>query len=163
MEGGDGPTVSYAGFWWRFLANFLDSLVLGAVQGALLFVLAPGVLDPVTGEMATGAQAGLVLLSLAYVFGFWLWRQATPGKLAVGTRIVDARTGGRPGPGQFGLRYLGYFLSALPLFLGFIWMAFDRRKQGWHDKIAGTVVLRRGGAEPVRFEAGPLPASPPVP
>lgn len=149
--------MSYAGFWWRFLANIVDSLILVVVQGVVLLVLAPGLLDPATGSLPAGLQVALVILDLAYVFGFWLAKQATPGKLAVGARIVDARTGGRPSAGQFGLRYVGYFLSALPLFLGFLWVAFDRRKQGWHDKIAGTVVVRRRGSEPVRFEAPPRP------
>ncbi len=39
-------------------------------------------------------------------------------------------------------RYLGYFASTIPLCLGFLWIAFDKRKQGWHDKLAGTVVIR---------------------
>jgi len=46
------------------------------------------------------------------------------------------------------LRYLGYYLSMLPLFLGFIWVGIDRRKQGFHDKIAGTVVIRQDSTLP---------------
>ena len=51
-------------------------------------------------------------------------------------------------------RYLGYYVSIIPFCMGLIWVAFDRRKQGWHDKLAGTVVIRSKalGAEPVRFE-----------
>jgi uncharacterized RDD family membrane protein YckC len=67
---------------------------------------------------------------------------ATPGKLAVGVRIVDARTGGTPPTGRLVLRLLCYVLSAAPLYLGFLWIVFDRRKQGWHDKIAGTLVIQ---------------------
>ena len=78
---------------------------------------------------------------------------ATPGKIAIGARIVDARTGEPAGTGQLIGRYLGYFVSTLFLGLGLLWVAFDARKQGWHDKLAGTVVIRRKGgrAEPVRF------------
>jgi uncharacterized RDD family membrane protein YckC len=56
---------------------------------------------------------------------------------------VDAKTGGKPSTGQFIGRYLCYYLSSLLLGLGFIWVAFDSRKQGWHDKLAGTLVVRR--------------------
>lgn len=79
------------------------------------------------------------------IVGFWIYKQATPGKMAISARIVDARTGGRPSAGRFVIRYLGYFVSMLPLFLGIIWVAFDRRKQGWHDKLARTVVIRSTG------------------
>jgi len=78
----------------------------------------------------------------------------TPGKIAIGARIVDARTGAKPSTGQLIGRYFGYYVSTIPLFLGLIWVAFDSRKQGWHDKLAGTVVVRdkHRGPEPVRFE-----------
>lgn len=168
---GGGVQVAYTGFWWRFLASILDSLVMGAAQVGLLLVLFPDALDTsvpdpeATAAVQVGAAAGwlnLLLLGLgvAYVLGFWLWKQATPGKLAIGARIVDARTGGKPSVGRFVLRYLGYILSSIPLGLGFLWVAFDRRKQGWHDKIAGTVVVRGRGTEPVRFEAAPPRATP---
>ena len=85
---------------------------------------------------------------------FWIYRQATPGKMAIGARIVDAYTGGQPSTKQLVIRYLGYYVSSIPLFLGLIWVAFDPRKQGWHDKLAGTVVVRSKyrRPEPVRFE-----------
>jgi uncharacterized RDD family membrane protein YckC len=73
---------------------------------------------------------------------FWTYKQATPGKLAVSAKIVDARTGGPLSVGQSIGRYLAYFVSTLPLCLGLIWVAFDKKKQGWHDKLAGTVVIR---------------------
>jgi uncharacterized RDD family membrane protein YckC len=56
--------------------------------------------------------------------------------------VVDAANGSRPSTGRLVLRLACYLLSALPLYLGFVWIAFDRRKQGWHDKIAGTVVIQ---------------------
>jgi uncharacterized RDD family membrane protein YckC len=75
------------------------------------------------------------------VIGFWRYCGATPGKIAVGLKIVDAATGAPPTLGRLVLRFFAYFVSALPLYLGFLWAAFDRRKQGWHDKIARTVVI----------------------
>jgi uncharacterized RDD family membrane protein YckC len=82
---------------------------------------------------------------------FWVYKSATPGKMATKLTIVDAATGGKPSMGQFIGRYLGYFVSMLPLFLGIIWVGIDKRKQGWHDKLAGTVVIRSNLPEPVKF------------
>ena len=73
---------------------------------------------------------------------FWAKKQATPGKMAVSARIVDAETGGKPSKKQCVGRYFAYFLSAIPLGLGFLWVAFDPKKQAWHDKLAGTVVVK---------------------
>ena len=71
----------------------------------------------------------------------WYRYGATPGKIAFSAKIVDARSGGRPGLARLVIRYLAYIISAAPLFLGFAWIAIDRRKQAWHDKIAGTRVI----------------------
>src|SRR5687768_18471491 len=81
------------------------------------------------------------------VVGFWRTCGATPGKIALGVKIVDAATGGRPSLGRLVLRFLGYLVSALPLYLGFLWAAVDRRKQGWHDKIGLTVVINSRSEE----------------
>jgi uncharacterized RDD family membrane protein YckC len=97
-----------------------------------------------------------MLLPFAGVVLFWLKRQATPGKMVVAARVVDAETGKTLTVGQAVGRYLGYIVATLPFGLGLLWVAFDRKKQGWHDKMAGTVVVRqrREGekSEPVRFE-----------
>src|SRR5439155_367292 len=66
---------------------------------------------------------------------------APKGKIAIAAKIVDAETGKPPSTARLVVRLLAYIVSALPLCLGFLWIAFDRRKQGWHDKIAGTVVI----------------------
>ena len=72
---------------------------------------------------------------------FWKYRGATPGKMAIAAKIVDAKSGAAPSTGQCIVRYFAYLVSILPLGLGFLWIAIDRRKQGFHDKIAGTVVV----------------------
>jgi uncharacterized RDD family membrane protein YckC len=82
-----------------------------------------------------------IALMLAVLL-FWRYKGATPGKMLMGLRIVDADTHGPVPFGRLVLRMLGYLLSALPLFLGFVWVAFDKRKQGFHDKIARTLVLQ---------------------
>jgi uncharacterized RDD family membrane protein YckC len=83
---------------------------------------------------------------------FWVYKSATPGKLATRLAIVDAKTGEKPSTGQFIGRYFAYYVSIIPFFLGFIWVGIDKRKQGFHDKLAGTVVIRNKPAEPVKFE-----------
>jgi len=66
---------------------------------------------------------------------FWKYRSATPVQDAGSAKIVDARTGGRPSFGQFLIRFFAYLVSTVPLGLGFVWIAFDPRKQRWHDKL----------------------------
>jgi len=74
--------------------------------------------------------------------------------MAISAKIVDAQTGEKASTGQLVGRYFGYYISGIPLGLGIIWVAFDKRKQGWHDKLAGTVVvrMRKTGPKPVIFE-----------
>ena len=62
--------------------------------------------------------------------------------MAISAKIVDATTLGKPSTGQLVIRYLGYYVSFIAFCLGFIWVGFDARKQGWHDKMAGTLVIR---------------------
>jgi uncharacterized RDD family membrane protein YckC len=82
------------------------------------------------------------ILPIIAVILFWVFKSATPGKMATRLRIVDAKTGDKPSKGQFIGRYLAYYVSIIPLCLGIIWIGIDKRKQGWHDKLAGTVVIK---------------------
>ena len=118
----------HAGFGPRLLAFAIDWLIFFVVSAPVSILLFE-------------ASAAMPLVGVAALLGFWRCCGATPGKLAVGVRIVDARTGGRPSLGRLALRLLCYLLSAAPLYLGFLWIAIDRRRQGWHDKIAGTLVI----------------------
>ena len=86
---------------------------------------------------ALGALVGLV-----YFVGFWGWRGQTPGMIPFNMQIVMADDGGKPDWVRMLLRYVGLLISIAILFLWVIWAGFDRRKQGWHDKMAGTVVVR---------------------
>jgi uncharacterized RDD family membrane protein YckC len=79
-------------------------------------------------------------LAVAIVL-FWKFRKATPGKMLVRAKIVNARTLGAASTGQLIGRMAAYVVSVIPFCLGFLWIAFDRRKQGWHDKLAGTAVI----------------------
>ena len=146
--------LEYVGFWLRVVAALIDTVLLTIIIFPILWaVYGPTYL--VGDRFIQGPVDFLVTWVLPAVAAvlFWIARQATPGKMAIGARIVDAGTGGKPSTGQLVLRYFGYYLSMFPCFLGILWIAFDRRKQGWHDKIARTVVVRPkdGGVEPVRF------------
>jgi uncharacterized RDD family membrane protein YckC len=66
--------------------------------------------------------------------------------MLIGAEVVDAQTGAALSVRQSIGRYFGYYVSILPLLLGLAWVAFDPRKQGWHDKLAGTVVVRARGS-----------------
>jgi uncharacterized RDD family membrane protein YckC len=77
---------------------------------------------------------------------FWKYRSATPGKIWMDLTIVDADTLGNPTLIRLVMRYLGYYLSTILFLLGFIWIAFDKRKQGLHDKIANTLVIKKSSA-----------------
>ena len=93
-----------------------------------------------------------VVLAAAYILFFGGLSGATPGKIAIAARIVDAGTGGKASTRQLVIRYLGYYVAMLPLMLGIVWVAFDPRKQGWHDKLAGTVVVRPRHRGPARVD-----------
>ena len=135
------PRFEYAGFWERAVALLVDWLIVVVIAMPIIVVTFGAdyfSLDPVrrSRDLVIAAVVG------AIVVGFWRYCGATPGKLAVGVRIVDAATGAPPTTMRLVIRLLCYFVSALPFYLGFLWAAFDRRKQGWHDKIAGTVVIQ---------------------
>ena len=136
--------LEYVGFWKRLVAMLIDTLILLVIIVPLLLAIyGRGYFSLVEG----GGFAGLwdfliqVVFPAVAVIVFWRYRGATPGKMAISARIVDARTGQAPSTGRLVVRYFAYLASMLPLFLGFIWVAIDRRKQGFHDKIAGTVVV----------------------
>ena len=94
------------------------------------------------GPLTTSLFSVVQLIPIVYFIGFWTWLGRTPGMMLFGMHIVMDPDGSRPGFGRSILRYVGYIVSSLALFIGFIWVGFDRKKQGWHDKIAGTVVVR---------------------
>ncbi|HWH71771.1 MAG TPA: RDD family protein, partial [Candidatus Sulfotelmatobacter sp.] len=118
-------TLAYpkAGFWERMGAGFLD-LVLVSLLGSLL----------------GGPRWGL-LVALAYFAGMWTWKGTTIGGIVLGLKVV--RLEGQPVSFAVALvRALTAAFSVVVLFLGFLWIIWDEDKQAWHDKIAGTVVLR---------------------
>ena len=144
--------VEYAGFWIRVAASLIDTLLLMIIIVPLLtWIFGP--------DYFLGASSAFSAFDffLNYIFPalaiivFWIYKSATPGKMVLKLTIVDARTGGKPTTGQLIGRYFGYYVSTIPLLLGLIWVGIDKRKQGWHDKLAGTVVVRNTAHKPVRF------------
>jgi uncharacterized RDD family membrane protein YckC len=138
-------STDYAGFWIRTAASLIDTvLVLLLTMPPLFLIYGPEYFDPDRTGLLAGPADFLLswLLPSVAVIVFWIHRSATPGKIMLGLRIVDAKSGAAMGLGQSVGRYLGYFVSTIPLFMGLVWVAFDPRKQGWHDKLAGTVVIR---------------------
>ncbi len=140
-----GPMAGfhYAGFWVRFLALLIDVVALGIFTTGLLPFAGPQV--SVTGSSFTvnaSANAISTLVGLVYFVGFWAWRGQTLGMMPFDMQVVGVADGRKIDVVRALLRYVGFIISIIPLFLGLIWAAFDARKQGWHDKIAGTVVIR---------------------
>ena len=144
----------YAGFWVRVGATLIDTVII------MIVLMVP--LSFIYGEqywLGDRYIRGFWDLMLGYVvpivatIWFWLRFLGTPGKMALKLRVVDARTGNKLSVGQAIGRYFAYILSILPFGLGFIWIGIDSRKQGWHDKLAGTVVIRTHETVPVRFDS----------
>jgi len=160
----------YVGFWKRLLAFIIDVLVLVVVLLPLMIALyGGGYLSRLGSEFAAllissgdpNADAARILdvlgrsdsaiaalldikVQIALIVAtivFWRFRGATPGKMLTKARIVSASNLGRPSTGQLTGRFFAYLVSFIPACLGFLWIAFDKRKQGWHDKLAGTVVV----------------------
>jgi uncharacterized RDD family membrane protein YckC len=146
-----------AGFFSRMIAFLIDLILLvfiGLMAGGIIFLVLHffrykqilnyvkdllGVEDQI-GQFLVLISPALFLLALMYFVFCWSFVGYTPGKALLGLRIV--RRDGQPlSVKRAMLRYFSYWLSAIPLFLGFIWVLFDRKHEGWHDKIAHTQVI----------------------
>jgi uncharacterized RDD family membrane protein YckC len=127
-----GPSGPRAGFWRRFGAMIVDGLIL-AIPSIILVVAV--------------SQDAANILSTLIGLAYYTYFEGGPtgqtlGKRALGIRVYDFRHAGGPiGYGRGLLRYIARILSTIPLFLGYFWMLWDKEKQTWHDKIAGSVVV----------------------
>jgi len=135
--------VEYVGFWARVGAALIDTIIILVLSIPLLRLI-----YAVSGWDDQAHIAGRVEFFVSYVLPallvilLWMKLSTTPGKMVIKATIVDARTFGKPSAMQFVIRYLGYYVASIPLGLGLIWVGIDARKQGWHDKLANTVVIR---------------------
>jgi uncharacterized RDD family membrane protein YckC len=157
MELGGTVPVRYGGFWRRVAAALIDAVIVNAVMVLLSFVLpiyekvGMGDISVPDSAMGIGAEFEYTPLgTLILVIGTWLYaalmesgpKQATIGKLALSLRVTDI-DGDRIGFGQASGRYFAKFLSGFILMIGFLMVAFTARKQGLHDLLAKTLVIRR--------------------
>lgn len=145
-QAGPAAGLAYAGFWWRVLAWFIDSILLGIVFFVLLRLFLKGI-DYGNGNIVW--TDGQWVLPVIYVVGIlyvpvtWAALGETLGHRVLGMEIRRVDDGQRPGIGQVIVRYLGYIVSSIIIGIGFLIAAFDPRKQGLHDKMASTVVVRK--------------------
>lgn len=133
----------YVGFWPRVGASIIDGLIVALISYPILY-LVYGTAYFTKPDFLMGPMDFIIsyLFPIVWTLGFWTYRQATPGKMVISAKLVDVKTGGKPSIGQYVGRYFAYILSALPLGLGYFWAAWDPKKQTWHDKLAGTYVVR---------------------
>ena len=150
----------YGGFWRRLVAFLIDKAILYFVSLILFLIglLALGLKGDMLGRvLASPADLthGMGIFALLYLTAsllagmtYFTWFHGivgrTPGKMLLGLRVIQA-SGDPMTPGIAFLRWVGYLISGPVLCLGFLWIAFDGRKQGWHDKIAATLVIRERG------------------
>lgn len=132
----------YAGFWRRFWATIIDGFLLTIITVAPLFLI--------YGDEYWSAPVFVMgfwdvmisyVMPLALTVWFWSRLAATPGKMILDIKVVDASTGKNLTVGQSIGRYFAYIPSILALGIGFLWMLFDPKKQTWHDKLAKTIVI----------------------
>ncbi len=135
--------VVYSGFWRRFAALLIDSVIVGLV--ILILSAAMGFSVGVGGVGGAGASAYGILISIAAPWLYWAGmesskHQATIGKMALGMAVTD-QFNNRISFLRATVRYFGKILSTLTLLVGFIMAAFTRRKQALHDMLAGSLVV----------------------
>ena len=139
--------TEYAGFWLRVGASLLDMLWQVIIIGGIGYaIFGDALIEALFAENPFAVELPLILyqnvLPTLIVIAFWFFYGATPAKMLLGIKIVRASDGGKMGIGRSIVRFLGYIPVLLTMGIGFLWVAFDKRKQALHDKIAGTVVIK---------------------
>ncbi len=157
------PTVKVIGFGRRLIAIAIDALIVfffSAILTGVFSLLSVIVVsyrpydEPVL--FTTLFSICGVLVSLIYFVRFWVKSEGqTMGKGMMGIQVIS-KDGTELTWGKGLLRYVGYIISGLAFSIGFMWVAFDRKRQGWHDKIAGTYVIDQDtqsftGAKDINF------------
>jgi len=138
----ENQELVYAGFWIRVGASLIDTVLIMVITWPLLAAIY-GV-----NYFSESMSGGFWDILISYIFPavavvlFWIYKSATPGKMALGLKVISLGETQKLSIGQSIGRYLGYYPSILCLFIGIIWVGLDKRKQGWHDKLANTAVVR---------------------
>ena len=130
----------YAGFWIRLGASIIDNIIIMVALVPIGMLM--GWNSMYSSEVTSTADWLWQILMAAFCVFCWVKFAGTPGKRLLRLKVLDERTGENVTVGQGIIRYIGYFPAILVLFVGLIWVAFDPKKQGWHDKMAKTVVVR---------------------
>ena len=135
--------MEYAGFWRRVGAALIDGILVGVVTG-----IVTAMTDAIDDDAGIVVQLLLFVAAYAYYAGFESSAyQATVGKMALGIQVTDLN-GQRISFMRALGRNLAEILSALILLIGYIMVAFTEKKQGLHDMIAGTLVVKKGATAP---------------
>jgi len=149
----DPIALEYAGFWRRLGAFIIDvivisipSWIMGPIWGLGIYGLENSNGFPwesTFSDLPPFVFADFVptIIGIAYFISLWAWRGQTVGQMVAQIKVIRA-DGTEVGVGTAIIRYLGYIVCALTLFIGFLWIAIDRRKQGFHDMMADTVVVK---------------------
>jgi len=127
--------LDLAGAGSRLISYLIDSIIVGVIGGVLNYV-----------SMSVGGTLGGiftflgVLVSVAY-FTYFFGNGQTPGMMAMKIKLIGTDGIYPIGYGKGFLRWIGMIISAVVILLGYVWILIDKKKQGWHDKIAGTYVV----------------------
>jgi uncharacterized RDD family membrane protein YckC len=159
MQASKGFLGQYAGFFTRLVAFLIDVFILVAATSLITVTITAvlklfGIDIQQCVNLNKGIDLKFVLCSVSaislvvinvslvplYFIFFWSLSGQTLGDAAMGVRVVRIN-GRRMTAGIAILRYIGFILSLLALGLGFAWILVDDRRQGWHDKMAGTCVI----------------------
>jgi uncharacterized RDD family membrane protein YckC len=132
-QAGPAPGLEFGGFWVRVVAYITDVIPLGIVESIL------------SSAFGTAGQAMGALIFIAYFIGLWGTTGQTIGMMLVGLHVVRDVDGGKISWVNAVMRFVGLFVAFVCFYIGVIWVAFDSRKRGWHDKIGGTTVVRNVG------------------
>jgi uncharacterized RDD family membrane protein YckC len=137
--------LEYVGFWKRLVAALIDVMVLIVVVAPIEWAIYGGdYFELLLGGKTLAVDLGIQIAILVAVILFWRHAKATPGLLAISAKIVDAKTLAPAKTGKLVLRAVALAVMLalfIPLGIGLLWIGIDRKKQGFHDKIAGTVVI----------------------
>ncbi|MFH1663107.1 MAG: RDD family protein [Chloroflexota bacterium] len=153
----EASTLEFAGFWTRLAAALIDLFAVAVICSVIILIFTPYRWFGFNGFWSTsdvfeepvwralpylvGGNLLSLLVNIAYFVGFWVWRGQTPGKMLTNIKLVRMDASDVTLSVAL-LRYLGLIVSFAVLFIGFIWIAFDSRKQGFHDKMAETYVVK---------------------
>jgi len=134
--------LQYVGFWSRFWAAMMDMVILMMIIYPIFYLIYGSAFLERASDFSLVNNLINYLLPFIAVIILWRSRGATPGKMLIKATIVDAESLGEPSTKQLIVRYFAYIVSAVPLFLGYFWAGWDKKKQTWHDKLAHTVVVQ---------------------